>query len=224
MKVLFVEARKRKDIDEKKAVGEFLGSNRIKRIGIAASVQYLGLAGDFKREFEKNGVKVYSARGSKTAYESQIIGCDTNAALSANNKVDAFVILSDGKFHAVQLALRTSKRVFVLQGESLGLIGQKEVEAIRKKRNAAVVNFLHSDKVGVIVSTKPGQQKLNEALKIRDKLENKGKKAFLFLADTINICELENFQCKSWINTACPAMILDSNRIVNTEDIKKFLD
>jgi len=222
MKVLFVEARKRKDIDEKKAVREFLGSNRIKRIGIAASVQYLGLAGDFKREFEKNGVKVYSARGSKTAYESQIIGCDTNAALSVNNKVDAFVILSDGRFHAVQLALKTSKSVFVLQGESLGLIGQKEVEAIRKKRNAAVVNFLHSDKAGIIISTKPGQQKLKEALKIKERLEKNGKKAFLFIADTINICELENFQCKSWVNTACSAMTLDSNKIVNTEEVEKF--
>jgi len=223
MKVLFVEARKRKDIDEKKAVGEFLGSNKIKRIGIAASVQYLGLAGDFKKEFEKNEVKVYSARGSKTAYESQIIGCDTNAALSVNNKVDAFVILSDGRFHAVQLALRTNKRVFVLQGESLGLIEQKEVEVIRKKRNAAVVNFLHSDKVGVIVSTKPGQQRLKEALKIKGRLEKNGKKAFLFIADTISIYELENFPCKSWVNTACSAMTLDSSRIVNTEEVEKFL-
>lgn len=223
MKVLFVEARKKKDIDEKKAVKEFLSSNRIKKIGIAASVQYLNLAGDFKREFGKNGVKVYSARGSKTAYEGQIIGCDINAALSVNSKVDAFAVLSDGKFHAVQLALRTNKRVFVLQGESLGLIEQKEVEAIRKKRNAAVVNFLHSNKVGIIVSVKPGQQKLREALKIKEMLENKGKKAFLFLADTINICELENFQCKSWVNTACSAITLDSNRIVNTEEVEKFL-
>ena len=133
MKVLFVEARKKKDIDEKRAVKEFINLNKIKSIGIAASVQYLDLANDFRKEFEKNGVKVYSARGSKTSYDNQIIGCDINAALSVNSRVDAFIVLSDGRFHAIQLALKTNKGVFVLQGEGLALIEQKEIEAIDRK-------------------------------------------------------------------------------------------
>jgi len=40
----------------------------------------------------------------------------------------------------------------------------------------------------------------------------------------LNISELENFQdIKIWINTACPGLAMDSEKIVNLVDVKKFI-
>lgn len=223
MKVLFVEARRKQDINAEKAVDEFVNSNKIRKICIVASMQYLDLVSNFRKEFEKRGIKAYSSKGNKTAYENQIIGCDVNAALNVKKKVDAFIVLSDGKFHALQLALSTEKPVFRLQENSLKRVGKNELNAIKNKRKAAVINFLNSDKIGIIVSSKPGQFKIKYALQLKKKIEKKNKKAFLFLGNTINIYELENFPCKSWVNTACPALTLDSAKIVNYDEIEKFL-
>lgn len=223
MKFLFVEARKRHNINAGKIAESFVTSHNIKKVCIVASVQYLDLIGRMKKEFEKKGIKLYGAKGIKTAYESQIIGCDINAALTLNKKVDAFIVLSDGKFHALQLALSTDKPVFILQEDNLSLIDNKELDSFKGKRKAAVMNFLDADSVGIMVSTKPGQSNFKYALGLKRKIEKKSKKAFLFIGDTINIYELENFPCRSWVNTACPTLVLDSAKIINPDEIKKFL-
>lgn len=223
MRVLFVEARRKQDINAERIAEEFVNSNKIKEVCIVSSVQYLNSASNLKKEFEKRGIRVYSSKGKKTAYENQIIGCDVNAALDMKKRVDAFVVLSDGKFHALQLALSTEKPVFRLQENNLKIIDKNELNTIKNKRKAAVINFLNADKIGIIVSSKPGQFKIKYALQLKKKIEKKNKKAFLFLGNTINIYELENFPCKSWVNTACPALVLDAAKVVNSDEIEKFL-
>jgi 2-(3-amino-3-carboxypropyl)histidine synthase len=223
MKVLFIEARKKGDYEAKKLVLSLKASNKIKRVGIAASLQYLNLIEPLKKEFEKRGVKAYFGKGVKTAYEGQIIGCDVKAALRLKKDVDAFVVLSDGRFHAVQLAIEAEKPVFLLQEGSLKIIDNRELGRLQNKRKAALMNFLREDLIGVIVSTKAGQSKLEYAKELEKRIEKKGKKAFLFIGNTINIYELENFPPKVWVNTSCPGLSLDSAKIVNSEDIENFL-
>jgi 2-(3-amino-3-carboxypropyl)histidine synthase len=173
-----------------------------------------------KQELEKGGVKVFTSKGNIARYPSQVLGCDVLAARNIEKYVDAFILLSDGRFHALQLA--TNKPIFILD-ENFVRIDKEEIEYMRRKRLAAIKKFLASDKIGIIVSTKPGQERLKEALKIKNILERKRKKVFVFVADTINPAELENFQCHAWLNMACPALVLDSSEIVNWQDVKKFL-
>ena len=78
--------------------------------------------------------------------------------------------------------------------------------------------FLHADNIGILVSTKPGQNSYKKAVEIKEKLESKGKKCFIFVFDTLNSNEMENFPfIDFWINTACP-------RIADDEDKKNVID
>lgn len=228
MKIMFVEARKKFSQEEigqaKQAIKDFAKKNlKIRKIGLLASLQYLDLLPIIKQEMEKAEIEAITSKGKLTKHEAQILGCDINAAKNLESKVQAFLLASNGRFHALQLANSTNKPIFLLSGYEIIELSRKEIENMKKKRLAAIKNFLASKEVGIIISVKPGQQKMREALKIKAMLERKGKNAFLFIADTIDINELENFICKTWLNTACPALTLDSSKIVNWNEVEKFI-
>jgi len=67
------------------------------------------------------------------------------------------------------------------------------------------MQFLNSEKIGILISTKPGQENLKKALSLKNKLKN--KKSYFFLADEIDTRQFENFSdINAWINTACPRL------------------
>ena len=69
-----------------------------------------------------------------------------------------------------------------------------------------------------MVSVKPGQCSYKKALEIKKKLEEKGKKCFIFAFDTLSANEMENFPfIEFWVNTACP-------RIADDPDKKNVID
>lgn len=227
MEVMFVESRRKPAAETgkqiKDAVEKFTKNfPECKKIGLIASLQYLDFIPILKKELEDKGIKALTSKGNLAKYPAQVLGCDINAAKSLEGKVDAFILLSTGRFHAIQSASETSKPVFILQEDSIQQIKKEDIGAMKRRRLGAAKKFLASREIGIIVSTKPGQNKLKEALKIKERLEKKGKKAFLFITDTININELENFSCQSWLNTACPALVLDSSKIVNWNEVEKF--
>lgn len=227
MKLMFVEARKKLQNEDKEQIEESVYEfskkfPKIKSVGLLASLQYLDFLPFLREKLENSGIKTSTSKGTLTKYPCQVLGCDVNAAKNLENKVDSFILLSNGRFHALQIANATKKPIFIFDG-GIQELNKGEIDKMKGKRLAAVKKFLAGNEIGIIVSTKHGQNKIEEALKIKDILEKKGRKAFLFVADTININELENFSCQSWINTACPALILDSSKIVNFDEIEKFL-
>jgi len=79
------------------------------------------------------------------------------------------------------------------------------------------LKFLHADKVGILISTKPGQQRLQKAFELKKKFK---KQSYLFISNNINTQEFENFpEIQSWINTACPRMDMNSNSVINMDKI-----
>jgi diphthamide biosynthesis enzyme Dph1/Dph2-like protein len=103
-------------------------------------------------------------------------------------------------------------------------IERKEIESYKKKTEAKKKVFLTENKIGLILSSKPGQK--NKAIEIiKEKIENLGKNVYIFEADNINVNEFENFpQIKIWVNTACYGMARDDKRIINLADILEFFN
>ena len=189
MKTLFIEAYK--PISQIDLVG--LPS----RFTLAYSIQYKPMAEKLKKQLGKRVVK-----------NIQVLGC---SKLKSDFPI---VLLSDGVFHAINLALQNSE-LYVLQGNKI--IRFDQVNSIKAKKKAALSRFYSSDNVGLIVSIKPGQENLELALKTKSRLKN--KKLYIFLTNNLNLSELENFSLPIYINTACPGLSYDSSRIVNYEDI-----
>jgi 2-(3-amino-3-carboxypropyl)histidine synthase len=80
------------------------------KIGVVFSVQY-------KKAFE-NVVEFLRSKGKKVFVggSGQMTGCNLSA-LPVEKDVEAFLVVSAGKFHALGLALKTSKPVFVFDVE-----------------------------------------------------------------------------------------------------------
>ncbi len=224
MKVLFIEARKKTEIDATKTVQEFISSSphKLRAVCVVASVQYLDLARLIIKEFEKKGIQVISEKGRMSKYENQILGCNAEDFIKIEKRVDAFIVISDGSFHALQLALSSKKPVFQLQSESLKQIDISRLEQARKKRRAALANFLNAKEVGVIISSKPGQCNLSEAIQLKERIEKTGRKAFLFIGNTINISELRIFHAnRGSIRHALP-LFLTARRLSILKRLRDF--
>jgi len=183
-----------------------------KELLIAYSIQYKNLAFKLKKIIEQKG---YNIKGFQ-----QVLGC---TKLKSNY---AILLIGSGKFHALNLAMQ-NKQVYIYDNNynKILKISEKELEALKRNKQASINRFFHSSRIGILVSTKYGQENLNEAKKISEKIEKKypEKKVYLFISNNINLNELENFQIESWINTACQGLVNDSKKILNYDDIIEFL-
>lgn len=149
----------------------------------------------------------------------QVLGCNVDSAKQIADKVDAFLFIGSGEFHPVAIALGTEKKVFKWNPftQQLSVVQDEEVEKYKKRRKASLVKFMSSDRIGVLVSTKHGQSRIDEALKLASK---KDKEYYVFAFDTLNILDLDNFpfiQC--WVNTACPRIADEKPNIINLREL-----
>jgi 2-(3-amino-3-carboxypropyl)histidine synthase len=214
MKLLFIESKKK--FFQSVPNLDFLPE----KIGLLYSVQYKPLFEKIKVELEKNKKKVFVGKSSLN--EGQILGCNIQSALSIESKVDCFLLVSSGKFHALSLMLNAKKPLYIL-GDKIERIGEKEIESLKKKRKAALSKFLLANRIGIIASTKQGQQNMIEAIKLKKQLKAEHKEAFVFISDNINTAEFENFKIDFWVNTACPGIIFDVPNMINISELKTII-
>ena len=177
-----------------------------KEIYLCYTIQNKEQAEAMKKALEKNKIKV---RGF-----SQILGC------SKLKTPYTILLIAQGNFHGLNLARQNSRVIQYSNGSSY-TFGEREQQQFEKQKQANYNMFLHANNVAIIVSTKPGQNRLNDARELKIKLEKKypEKNFYIFISSHINIKEFENFTIDFWINAACPGLINDNPKIGNIDDI-----
>jgi len=206
MKTLFIEAKSNIDIKLSKEQIAKLPKN----IGLASTIQHLHKIKDIQSQIPDSLIA------------GQVLGCSADPCERIKDKVNAFLYIGTGKFHPVWIAIKTEKPVFCYNPDSkkLTTIEKKEIDAYNKKKMASLTKYLSSDKIGILVSTKPGQNRMDDAKKLA---KNKEKDFYIFAFDTLSEFDLENFpfiQC--WVNTACPRIADEKIKIVNIDDLKEL--
>jgi 2-(3-amino-3-carboxypropyl)histidine synthase len=184
---------------------------RWQKIGLTTTVQHVQTLDEARETLLRAGKTVVIGDSGHLNYPGQVIGCDYSNAKSMAKDVDAFLFIGGGQFHALGVALSTSKptvvadpyekRVYSIDNEARKIINQRwaSIEEAKKARVFAV-----------LVGLKPGQKKLEEALGVKQKLEEKGKTACLFAAREITPEALMEFpSVDAFVNTACPRISLD---------------
>ena len=203
MKTLYIEAFQKSDLIE-------LDNSEIKklpkRLFLAYSIQYKKLAESIKKQLIENGIKLERFQ--------QVLGC---SVVKTNLPI---LLVSTGKFHARNLFLQTPI-LYVLENDKIIQIPKKDIENQRIMRKTALMKFLSSENIGILVSTKLGQENLDKAIKLKADIEKKGKNAFIFLSNNIDISQFENFNIGSWVNTACPGLCFDNSSIINMNEVPK---
>ncbi|MDO8516505.1 MAG: diphthamide synthesis protein [Nanoarchaeota archaeon] len=211
MKVLFIEARKK--FGQQKINYSALDKLPGQTISLASTLQYLSLIPKVKEYLEKKQKKVIIKQGAY--YKSQVLGCNPSAF---DKNADSLLLITDGKFHALNNAVQLNKEIYVFNTYNLEKITNQDIEKIRGKKQAKVKKFLTSTKIGILTSTKQGQNYKN-SIELKKRIEKMEKQAYIFESDNIDLLELENFNIQMWVNTACPGIDLDNPKIVNLQDI-----
>ena len=181
------------------------------RVGLATIVQHVHTL-DFVREILlRAGKTVVIGDAGRVNYPGQVIGCDYSNAKSIASGIDAFLFIGGGRFHALGVALSTSKPTIVADPYEKTVYSiDEEARKILKQRWASIVEAKKAKIFAVLVGLKPGQKRLERALTIKQKLEKTGKTAFLFAIKEITPEALMAFpKVDAYVDTACPRIALD---------------
>ena len=215
MKAIFIHSKYTGKVDLSKIELDKLPD----KLGLVTTTQFLGKTTEIKQYLENNGKEVFIEEG-KQRNEGQLLGCDVGAAIKIHDKVDAFLYIGSGEFHPLGVAMNTKKEVFTFNPVSsvFSKLDEKDIEKYKKNKKANYVKFLSAENIGIMVTIKPGQYSYHKAKEIKKKLEEKGKKCFIFVFDTLDANEMQNFPfIDFWVNTACP-------RIADDRDKKNVID
>ncbi|MBI4440974.1 diphthamide synthesis protein [Candidatus Woesearchaeota archaeon] len=203
MKVMVVEARYEGEIE----LPLFVVKQLPPTVTLAVPVQYLGILPSLVKQLATHRITARLFQGFHTRYPGQILGCDI---VTATQGSDAFLYVGDGLFHPKTLVLKSDKPVhcyFPYTGE-YKLLTHKDVEDIVRRHALARALFRGAKRIGILVTTKYGQSNLKAAFAIKQHLA--GKDVTIFLADTLDWSDLENYPfVELWINTMCPRISYD---------------
>ncbi len=202
MKVIYIPAKVKHA-----GIKELMSKVNIKeKFAIVSTIQFL----DEVKELEKQGYLVLG----------QILGCNT--AATKGIEVDAYLYIGTGRFHPLNLAFTSKKPVYILDPltHEFTRIQEQEVEKYEKKKKGMLLKYYAADKIGIIISTKSGQNLFPRALRFK---KNCGKKAYIFMCNNVkNLEDFQDIQC--WVNTACVRIIEDDFGVpmVNIRDVEKI--
>ncbi|HHQ45105.1 MAG TPA: hypothetical protein ENN13_03105 [Candidatus Altiarchaeales archaeon] len=164
--------------------------------------------------------------GKIVVSKSQILGCQRGGALTVKDEVDCYLHLGSGRFHPTILAVEAGKPVYILNPISkvLDQVTGDEIREFKKRQTVQVKRSAGAQRFGIMVSTKPGQKNLNQALKLKEKLEDAGRKAYILVGNELSPQNLLGVNVDALVNTACPRIAEDEfeKPVLNPPELEIF--
>lgn len=206
--VLYIESRSDAEVDE-----SIMGSlSRLpRRIGLLATVQYLGLIPKVKGMLESSGREVRVGEGDlRICHPGQVLGCNCSAAESVDADVDGYLFIGEGDFHPLAAAFGMEKPVLVLNPVTGEVRDMSETrDRILRRRFAAIQGARDAESFLVIVCSKVGQNRSGLADEMVSLLRRHGRTAHKVVIEEINPTALMSYQVDAFVNTACPRIAMD---------------
>jgi 2-(3-amino-3-carboxypropyl)histidine synthase len=211
VQVYFVPAHSTHPVEPVMAKAIELLAPETKRVGLATTAQHVHKLEAAAKVLRDAGYDAVIGRGDdRTAHSGQLLGCNVMAATLLRD-MDEFIYLGSGDFHPLALALETHKRILAADpysGEVHALTEPKH--RILKQRYAAIARAQDAQSFGIIVSTKTGQMRFQLARRIKEKLESRGKTAYIIQDKQISPADLLYFRhLDAFVGVACPRVPID---------------
>ena len=181
-------------------------------IGLATSVQHLHDLSNAKNILVQAGKTVFIGNNGPNIYPGQVIGCNYSNVQSIAKDVEAFLFVGGGMFHAIGIALSTSKPTFVADPyDNRAFSINNEAQKILKQRWTCIQEAQNAKTFGIIIGSKPGQKRFDQALSIKALAEKHEKEAYLLVSREITPENLLEFpSIDAYVNTACPRISLEA--------------
>lgn len=220
--VAYVEYRTPKDFAGilKKNIRIF---GKSKNLGIATTVQHIQDIEPAKEFLKMSGFKVLVGKSKSLKYPGQVLGCDAEAAKSIEDKVDAFLFLGSGRFHALGILKKVSKPVFIADYEKNEVYDiTPERKLLEKKRIMRRMRLNEAKSIALLVSVKKGQMPKADIFALKKKLELRGKKVKIIAMDYITPEKILGMKFDVLVNCACPRIeddIVFRETIISLDEI-----
>jgi 2-(3-amino-3-carboxypropyl)histidine synthase len=181
-------------------------------VGLAASVQHLQSLNQVKDILTRAEKTVIIGDTGKIVYPGQVSGCNYSNVKSVAGEVEAFLFIGGGMFHALGIALSTSKPTVIADPYDNRAYQINDVaHKILKQRFAIIQEAMCAKELGVFVGLKPGQKHLDNALKIKALARKHGMTTVMLVAREITPETLLEFPTiDAYVNTACPRVSLEA--------------
>lgn len=191
------------DIKIPENLKEELKGLRETKIAIFASVQFKGALDSLE--------ETLVAQNKEIVAKETILGC---SKIDPNSELNLFI--GSGKFHPLALKGKVLQ-IDLEQGKLIDLTDKIRREEL--KRMARLEKLKDAKKVGILVSTKPGQF-YSKSSELKARFEREGKEAQILVFNEIVDEKLLGLDFDAYVNTACPR-ILDmpfSKPVINLKD------
>jgi 2-(3-amino-3-carboxypropyl)histidine synthase len=171
--------------------------------GLVTTVQHAHLIPAMEVFLEERGVDVRVAEGrGRTPLRGQVLGCCFTAAKDTG--ADEILFVGTGLFHPIGIALATKARVVALDPLT-GSAQEVSGDALLRKRFAVIEKARKAKDIGILVSTKSGQHRIDLARR----LQALSPRATLVTMNEVSPDELLNLGFAAYVNTACPRLAYD---------------
>ncbi len=173
------------------------------RVGLVTTVQHVHLIPEMVDFLQSKGVTASIAEGGRrTPERGQVLGCNFNAAKATG--ADEILFVGTGLFHPIGIALATRSRVIAIDPIT-GTAQEVSGDALLRRRFAVMEKARGAQSVGIIVSTKSGQQRMELARR----LASLSPAAVIVTIREVSPDELLNLGFSCYVNTACPRLAYD---------------
>ncbi|WP_406660000.1 diphthamide biosynthesis enzyme Dph2 [Methanolobus sp. ZRKC3] len=204
-KVFFIETRSQ--VDVKNVVKLALSSLEGKKIGLLTTVQHAHKLEDACDVLKADDREcVIGVGDGKIAYPGQVLGC--NFSVARTEACDEYLYIGSGEFHPLGVSLSTGKRV-IIADPFVNEIREVDPSRILRQRSAVIAKSLDAEVFGIVVSSKPGQERMTLANELKRMAARHDKIAHIFTMDLVTPDQLLQFKVDAFVNTACPRLAID---------------
>ena len=168
-RLLLLDAKWEGEIKLTKTLKDHLKKKKVKSIDLFASTQFAEI-NELLKEFKKLKIKVNIQKAKRTNKPLQILGCDCYPdSFSENLSSDMVLYLGDGMFHPKALILAIDKPITIFDpvSDKIKTVDRKDMQKELNKKKANLKKYLDANKIGILVTIKPGQQYFLAAKKLK---------------------------------------------------------
>ncbi|MCX6687876.1 MAG: diphthamide biosynthesis enzyme Dph2 [Methanoregula sp.] len=172
-------------------------------VGLVTTIQHAHLVPLMETFLRSRGIDVRAVEGSGRApHRGQVLGCSFHAAKETH--ADEILFVGTGLFHPVGISLAMDARVIALDPFT-GTAQEASGDSLKRRRFAVMERARGAKSIGIIVSTKSGQQRMALA----ERLAGLSPHAVIIALQEVSPDELLNLGFAAYVNTACPRLAYD---------------
>lgn len=177
-----------------------------KTVGLITTIQHSSIINQAQQWLSKDNIKPIIHR------KGQILGCNQDRAMKIANKVDGFLVIAGGDFHASPIVIATNRPTIRYDpfNISFKIFDQNYRNLYLKKRYAMILKARDAKIWGILLAVKSGQLPSDHGQSILKLIQKHGRIGIIIPMTRIDPSHLINMELiDAWVINLCPRIATD---------------